>query len=105
MKETLDEQSRQSLIKYRINRADETVMESKLLAKEGFYNAAMNRLYYACYYAARAILIAYHVEAKTHEGVRQQLGLNFVVTGKIPNFVMVKGDPAEVVDEDVYWKS
>lgn len=30
---------------------------------------------------------------------------NSVVTGKVPNFVMVKGDPAEVVDEDVYWKS
>ncbi len=29
---------------------------------------------------------------------------NSVVTGKIPNFVMVKGDPAEIVDEDVYWK-
>lgn len=30
---------------------------------------------------------------------------NSVVTGKVPNFVMVKGDPAEIVDEDIYWKS
>lgn len=35
MKETLDEQSRKALVKYRINRADETILESKLLAKEG----------------------------------------------------------------------
>ena len=40
-------------------------------------------MYYACYYAASAALIAYRIEAKSHEGVRQQLGLHFVLTGKI----------------------
>lgn len=30
MKETLDEQSRWSLVRYRIERADETIIEAKL---------------------------------------------------------------------------
>ena len=47
MKETLDEQSRWSLVRYRIERADETIIEAKLLAGDGHYNAAIKRLYYA----------------------------------------------------------
>ena len=54
MSETLDEQSRIDLVKYRIERADETLQEAGLLAKEGYYNAAFNRLYYACFCAGTA---------------------------------------------------
>ena len=41
--------------------------------------------------------------AKIGSGV--VVSANSVVTGKLPNFVLVKGDPAVVVDEDVYWKA
>lgn len=27
-----------------------------------------------------------------------------IVNGKLPNFSLAKGDPAEVIDEDIYWK-
>ena len=56
MSETLDEQSRTDLVKYRMERANETLQEARLLAKEGYYNATFNRLYYACFYAALALL-------------------------------------------------
>ena len=36
MKETLDEQSRTDLVRYRIERADETMKEAVLLAKDGY---------------------------------------------------------------------
>ena len=39
------------LIKYRLQRADETLEEARLLFKEGRYAGAINRLYYACFYA------------------------------------------------------
>ena len=52
MNEILDEQSRSALVKYRIDRAIETLAEADLLAKEGYFNASVNRLYYACFYAA-----------------------------------------------------
>lgn len=35
-------------------------------------------------YAATALLIANRIETKSHDGVRQMLGKEFVMTGKIP---------------------
>ena len=81
MKETLDEQSRQGLVRYRIERADETMEEVGLMAGHGHYNAAVNRLYYACYYAAEALLLQNHIAASTHAGVKAMLGLHFVSKG------------------------
>ena len=78
MKETLDEQSRWSLVRYRIERADETIVEAKLLAGDGHYNAAINRLYYACFYAALALLVANDIITSSHAGVKTMLGLHFV---------------------------
>lgn len=81
MNETLDEQSRWSLIRYRIERAEETIVEAKLLADEGHYNAAMSRLYYACFYAALALLVANNITTSSHAGVKTMLGLHFVSNG------------------------
>ena len=81
MSETLDEQSRKELIGYRLGRANETMQEARLLAKEGYYNAAVNRLYYACFYAALALLVANSIPATTHSGVKTMLGLHFVSKG------------------------
>ena len=81
MKETLDEQSRTDLVRYRIERADETLQEAGLLAKEGYYNAAFNRLYYACFYAALALLVKHGITTSTHAGVKTMLGLHFVSKG------------------------
>jgi uncharacterized protein (UPF0332 family) len=40
-------------------------------------------LYYACYYAASALLIKYGHSAQTHSGIINLLGLHFVCTGII----------------------
>ena len=81
MKETLDEQSRTDLVRYRMERADETLQEAGLLAKEGYYNAAFNRLYYACFYATLALLVKHGITTSTHAGVKTMLGLHFVSKG------------------------
>ena len=81
MNETLDEQSRWALVRYRIERAEETIVEAKLLAAEGHYNAAINRLYYACFYAALALLVANGITTASHAGVKTMLGLHFVSKG------------------------
>jgi uncharacterized protein (UPF0332 family) len=81
MKETLDEQSRKALVKYRLDRADETLREAELLVKEGFFNAAANRLYYACFYAALALLVSKGITTASHAGVKTMLGLHFVSNG------------------------
>lgn len=84
MKETLDNESRLSLIAYRMERAEEALSESALMASEQHYNAAVNRLYYACFYATQALLLKHHISATTHAGVKAMLGLHFVSKGILP---------------------
>ncbi len=84
MKEQMDENSKKELIAYRIQRAYETLKEAKVMQRESFYNAAVNRLYYACYYATVALLLKHNIQTQTHNGVKTMLGLHFVATGKLP---------------------
>lgn len=55
--------------------------EADLLRTGDYFNAVVNRLYYACYYAASALLLNHHIEANTHNGVKTQLSMHFVRTG------------------------
>lgn len=84
MREILDEESKSALIAYRIQRAYDTLKEAKVMMRESFYNAAVNRLYYACYYATVALLLKNNIQTQTHNGVKTMLGLHFVSTGKLP---------------------
>ena len=79
----LTEEQRKDIVRYRMENALSTLEEVKSHRENGFYNTAINRMYYACYYASSALLIANGIVTKSHEGVRQQLGLNFVLTGKL----------------------
>jgi uncharacterized protein (UPF0332 family) len=54
------------------------------MTEKEFYNAAVNRLYYACYYATEALLLKHKIEAKSHAGVKAMLGLHFVSKGLVP---------------------
>ena len=85
MKETLDDQSREALILYRLERADETLKEVEILANESHFNAAANRLYYACFYAVTALLVANGHNTQSHAGVKTLLGLHFVSKGLLSN--------------------
>ena len=80
----LTEQNRIDIVRYRIENANQTLAEVETHKANGYYNTAVNRMYYACYYAASALLIAYGFETKSHDGVRQQLGKQMVLTGKLP---------------------
>jgi uncharacterized protein (UPF0332 family) len=84
MKQTLDDESIHGLVSYRIQRSKETMLEARLMIDEGYLNGAINRLYYACYYIVNALLIKNGISAQTHGGIKQMLGLHFVVTNKIP---------------------
>ena len=47
------------------------------------WHGAANRLYYACFYAACALLIKNGYAARTHSGVFSLLGEHFVLNGLI----------------------
>ena len=83
MKEKLDEQSILALIHYRMERADEAKEEASILSGSGHYNAAVNRLYYACFYSTQALLLSHQITTITHSGVKSMLGKHFVSKGII----------------------
>jgi uncharacterized protein (UPF0332 family) len=72
------QQGKQDLIQYRLSRARETLDEVRELGKLGRWNGAVNRLYYACFYAVSALLLYKDLQPKSHAGVRQLFGLHFV---------------------------
>ena len=80
---TLTDEERKLLVSYRMQRAKESLSEADNLEKAGFFNAAVNRLYYACYYAVTALLIKNNIVAQTHHGVKQMFSLHFVANNKI----------------------
>ena len=70
-------------IHYRIQRAKETLLEVELLINNNFLNAAMNRMYYASFYAVTALLLRHGIETLSHSGTRQKFGQLFVKNGLI----------------------
>ena len=67
----------------RLQKAKETLEEAKGCSELGFWHTAANRLYYASFYASGALLIKNGINAYTHTGVINQLGLHFVSKGII----------------------
>ena len=76
-------EERKNLVIYRITKSKNTLAEIDLLINYKLWNTAINRLYYACYYAVIALLIDKEIETLTHAGARQMFGLHFIKTGLI----------------------
>lgn len=74
---------RSEYIKYRLEKAAETLEVAHLLIENKKWNSAINRLYYAVYYAIGALLVKAEIDTKTHSGVKTAFFLHFVKTGKI----------------------
>jgi uncharacterized protein (UPF0332 family) len=77
----MNPQEKAELVKYRITKAKVTFAEIPLHIENELWNTAINRLYYACYYAVIALLIDNGIQPHTHSGVRQMFGLHFIKTG------------------------
>jgi uncharacterized protein (UPF0332 family) len=79
----LTDEEREAVVFYRIQKANETWKEAEGIAQLGYWNAVLNRLYYACYYMTSALLIYNGHTAQTHAGVIRLFGLNFVIKGLV----------------------
>lgn len=75
---SLSNEERVAIVAYRIEKAEATFVEAERVAELGMYNLAANRMYYALYYAASALLIHSGYMAHTHSGVISQIHLHFV---------------------------
>jgi len=67
-----------------MSRADETLEDARILARAGRWNACVNRLYYACFYAVSALLVRDGLSSPKHAGVRSLFNRQYVNPGRIP---------------------
>ena len=75
--------SKDDLVQYRLSRAKETFEDAKILADKSRWNSAINRLYYAAYYAVTALLISEGINPTTHNGAKAKFSEHFILTKKI----------------------
>jgi len=80
---SLTETERKEVVKFNMDKANDTLAEIPVLIQHKFYRTTANRLYYACFYAATALLINDGYEAHTHSGVKILLGLHYIKENKI----------------------
>jgi uncharacterized protein (UPF0332 family) len=62
----MNDQNRKELVQYRLGRAKDTLLEVNLHVDNELWNTAVNRLYYACYYAVTALLVSEEIITQTH---------------------------------------
>lgn len=70
-----------TLVRYRLDRAKEALEEAALLLESGYANTCVNRLYYACFYAVSALLLAQGLSSARHSGVRSLLHQRIIKPG------------------------
>ncbi len=75
---------KKDIVRYRMERALETYSEAEVLRDAKKWFAAVNRLYYACYYAISAYFVLNDLKAFTHSGLKAAFNKELVRTGKIP---------------------
>jgi uncharacterized protein len=75
--------AQEALARHRIARAREALAEADLLASANRCNGALNRLYYAAFYAARALLALKRLDSSKHSGAIALFQEHFVKTGVV----------------------
>lgn len=92
-------------IKYKQQKAAQSIKEAKLLMENELNDTALSRLYYAAFYAVNALLASNEFNPKTHSGTKVLFNKEFILTGKIESrfsdfysFLMAKRFEADYDD-------
>lgn len=72
-----------NVIKYRRERAKETLEEAEIMLDNNKLIAAVNRIYYAIFYEVFALLLTKGLSSSKHSGVRSLFNKEFVKPGII----------------------
>jgi uncharacterized protein (UPF0332 family) len=80
---TLPEKDKSVLIKYRINRANETIIEAKEALELNHLILAVNRIYYACFYSVEALMLTRNFSTKNHGVLKGEFNKVYIHSGII----------------------
>lgn len=102
LQEKLSLKDRISISKYRTDIALKRLKAAQVLLREGFYNDAILKAYFAIHAISRAILILHDIRASTHEGVKTMLSKELVKEARIlPQDYTKKYSQLKALREDV----
>jgi len=76
--------SLQALLRYRLDQAHETLREADILLTSAAYRGAINRAYYAMFYALLALLATRQLGTSRHSAAIALFDREFVKTGVFP---------------------
>ena len=79
----MSDYSPEEYVQYRLQKAKETISETRFLIENKLWNTAINRMYYSCFYAVGALLVKNGIETSSHSGSRQKFGELYIQTGLI----------------------
>ncbi|OFX51644.1 MAG: hypothetical protein A2046_09800 [Bacteroidetes bacterium GWA2_30_7] len=84
---TLSIEDRNNLIKYRLEQAEEAILDVELLIENNRLRSAINRIYYGMFYSVLALALANQYESSKHSQLIGWFNKNFVHKGIIePKF-------------------
>ena len=77
------DQKTHHLCRYRLEQAEEALSEADLLLNAGHFRGAINRAYYAMFYAIQVLVVKNKVKVSKHSGVISYFDREFVKPGII----------------------
>lgn len=78
---SITDEERIAIVNYRIEKSYNTYNEALQTCSLSMFSLAANRLYYAVYHAAGALLIANGIAAHSHSGLMTMVHLHFIKSG------------------------
>jgi uncharacterized protein (UPF0332 family) len=78
-----ESESKKTLIGIWLKKADEALASAELELNAGHTNFAVNRLYYACFYAVTAILLRDGKQFARHSAVKSEFVRTYIKPGRI----------------------
>ncbi len=79
-----DAEKVEALIRYRLEQADEALAAATLNLTNGLHRSAVNRVYYAMFYAVLALLATHHAETSKHSRAMSQFDQLYIKPALLP---------------------
>jgi len=103
---TLTTEEKQTLIKYKIEKAEASIKDVEFLIENGKYNLAISRIYYGVFYALTAVGLKYGFSTGKHQQLIGWFNKTFIMPGtfdkKYGSFIHQSYDKRSSSDYDDY---
>ena len=80
----MNKEEKQTLVKYRLEQANESIKAAQLLFENKLFTSAMNRIYYSMFYSVQALLVLNEKAFSKHGQVKGYFNKEFIKAGIFP---------------------